>query len=41
MKGFYRNLQQAPIKAEAWRQVQIALLRGLQGGVPVPLVIAQ
>ncbi|MCS7032033.1 MAG: CHAT domain-containing protein [Gloeomargarita sp. SKYG116] len=52
MNEFYRNLQQAPIKAEALRQAQIALLRGqvvlkggelrsVRGNVPVPPVIAQ
>lgn len=52
MSEFYRNLSQAPIKAEALRQAQIALLRGqvvlkggelgsVRGGVPVPPVIAQ
>ncbi|MCS6782561.1 MAG: CHAT domain-containing protein [Gloeomargarita sp. SKYG98] len=52
MNEFYRNLQQAPIKAEALRQAQIALLRGqvvfkggelrsVRGNVPVPPAIAQ
>ncbi|MCS6781982.1 MAG: CHAT domain-containing protein [Gloeomargarita sp. SKYBB_i_bin120] len=52
MSEFYRNLQQAPIKAEALRQGQIALLRGQvtlkggelqgpQGAVSVPPVVAQ
>ncbi len=52
MGEFYRNLRQAPIKAEALRQAQIAMLqgkvtikggelRGVRGGIPVPPAIAQ
>jgi CHAT domain-containing protein len=52
MSEFYRNLRQVPIKAEALRQAQVAMLqgkvsiqggelRGLRGGIPVPPVIAQ
>jgi len=52
MSEFYKNLRQAPIKAEALRQAQIAMLqgkvtikggelRGVRGGIPVPSVIAQ
>jgi CHAT domain-containing protein len=52
MSEFYRNLRQTPIKAEALRQAQMAMLRGqvtikggelrgVRGGVPLPPVIAQ
>jgi filamentous hemagglutinin family protein len=52
MTEFYKNLRQAPIKAEALRQAQIAMLRGkvtikggelrgVRGGIPVPSAIAQ
>ncbi|APB33364.1 filamentous hemagglutinin family outer membrane protein, N-term part [Gloeomargarita lithophora Alchichica-D10] len=52
MSEFYKNLRQAPIKAEALRQAQIAMLqgkvtikggelRGVRGGIPVPPAIAQ
>ncbi|WP_448380011.1 CHAT domain-containing protein [Gloeomargarita sp.] len=52
MSEFYRNLRQAPIKAAALRQAQVAMLqgkvvikggelRGVRGGVPVPPAIAQ
>lgn len=35
MTSFYEQLKQAPIKAEAWRQAQLAMLKGkvrLQAG---------
>ena len=51
MLDFYRNLQEQPIKAEALRQSQLAMLRGNvhlkdgqlvqsgQRGIPLPLEI--
>jgi CHAT domain-containing protein len=52
MVGFYEQLKQAPIKAEALRQAQLAMLKGqvrLQDGqlitanrrVPLPEVLVQ
>jgi CHAT domain-containing protein len=52
MREFYRNLRQVPIKAEALRQAQVAMLqgkvgikggelRGLRGGIGLPPAIAQ
>jgi Uncharacterized protein conserved in bacteria, COG4995 len=52
MREFYQNLQQVPIKAEALRQAQVAMLqgkvslkggelRGLRGGMSLPPAIAQ
>lgn len=52
MSEFYKNLRQAPIKAEALRLAQVAMLRGqvtikggelrgVRGGIPLPPVITQ
>jgi CHAT domain-containing protein len=52
MTEFYRNLKTAPIKAEALRQAQIALLKGQvslidgqlntsEGRIPLPSVLAE